>query len=290
MKPVTLEIMEALYARMNLDHEEKRYLGHLQKGFQGECQLIESFNGMSCPHILLTNVTFQPKNAGHIQLDALLLIKEATIIYEVKNYSGDWIYGPEYFSKGEIEIPNPKIQALRTKNNFKQLLRELGYGGITVEACVVFVNAEFTLYEVSPDKNVIFAAQIADHIQRLEKFPRPYAAEFDRLAATLRAAALPEEPFQRHMPTYDFHTLRKGIRCGVCGELAQAKTQRKHSCDACGAEGLNSDGLLRAIDEFRLLFPNQHLSGRILSEWCGGMLSSSRCRKILQSMRTQRCE
>ena len=41
MKPVTLLMMEALNARMNLDAEEKRYLGNLLKGFNGEFAFSE---------------------------------------------------------------------------------------------------------------------------------------------------------------------------------------------------------------------------------------------------------
>ena len=290
MKPVTLLMMEALNERMNLDAEEKRYLGNLLKGFNGEFAFSERLGDLKCEHILLKDLIFDPKYSGQIQLDALMFIKDCVIIYEVKNYSGDWIHGSECYRNGDIEIPNPLIQATRTKNNFKRLLSELGFDGIFVEACVVFVNPEFTLYQAEADKNVIFASQINAHIARLEQYARPYSFEFNRLSAALRAATRPDKVFHKQIPAYRFETLQKGIRCSACGCLAQRISQRRYHCNSCGFIGLNNEAVIRALQEFQLLFPEKRLNGRLLSEWCDGVLSHSQCKKIMKERLTQNFE
>ncbi|MGP6138583.1 MULTISPECIES: nuclease-related domain-containing protein [unclassified Jeotgalibaca] len=290
MKPITLLIMEALHERMELGIEDKRYLGQLEKGFDGEFKFCERLTSMTCPHILLTDMSLNPKYAGQVQIDALLLVKDSVIIYEVKNYRGDWIYGEESYRNGEIEIPNPMIQALRSKNNFKNFLKEIGYVGINVEVCVAFVNPDFTLYQAPAAKNVIFVSQIKNHIARHDQYPRPIAFEFHELAVALRAAALPGKAFQKQIPAYSFESLRKGVRCGSCGSLAQRVSQRTHQCKRCGCLGLNNDGVVRAIEEFQLLFPGKRLTGRVLMEWCDGVLSNSQCKKIIKEKLTQNGE
>lgn len=285
MKPATLLMMESLNIRMKLTLEEKRYLGNLMKGFTGEHAFKARLENLKCDHILLTDLNFNPKYSGQIQLDALLFIKDSIIIYEVKNYSGDWIYTREFYRNDDMEIPNPVLQVMRTKNNFKRLLRELGFENISVEACVVFVNPDFILYQAEVDKNVIFSSQINTHIKRLEHNAHLYTFDFTQLVQALRGATIPGKVFRKQIPEYCYDSLQKGIRCIHCGNLAQRISQRIHRCRNCGDVGQNNEAVHRAIEEFQLLFPEKRLTGRLLLEWCDGALCYSQCCKILQKFR-----
>lgn len=283
MKPQTLKIMEALNARMALNGDEKRYLQNLRKGYAGERRFVEHFAQLKSPHILLADLNFNTKYSGQIQLDLLLLIKNSLVIYEVKNYSGEWHFGNESFSNENQEIPNPTIQALRSKNNFKRLLKGLGYEGVHVEVVVVFVNPDFTLYGAPLDKNVLLPSQINTHLNSLSKLPRPYDFTFSNLAEELRENESPGEAFHKHIPHYTYSALSKGVFCSDCGVMVKRISQRSYQCPNCRLIGRNQEGVCKSINEFKLLFPNEQLTAVKLNQWCGDFLSYPQCALILRS-------
>lgn len=286
MKPPTLQIMEAIEARMALQSDGRRYLESLRKGYEGEVQFIRKLSALRCPHILLNDLLLHPKFSGQIQIDSLLIIKDSIVLYEVKNYSGNWTYGTENFKNDAMEIPNPMIQALRTKNNFKQLIRECGYTNINVEVCVVFIHPEFTLYNAPFNKNMVFHSQISNHISYLEKSAKPISWLFDDLITILETVKLPPEIFKRQIPPYEYAHLKKGIRCEKCNQILQRKSQRVSYCSICKNNSYNNDGVVRAIEEFRLLFPDKKLTGRLLMDWTDNSLSHTRCKVILKKARS----
>ena len=286
MKPPTLQIMEAMDARVALKSDGKKYLENLRKGYEGEIQFIGKLSALQCPHILLNDLMVHPKFSGQIQIDSLLIIKDSIILYEVKNYSGNWTYGTETFKNDAIEIPNPMIQALRTKNNFKQLIREFGYPNMNVEVCVVFIHPEFTLYQAPFNKNMIFHSQISDHMSHLEQFAKPLSWVFDELITFLGTVKLPPEIFKRQIPPYEYADFKKGIRCEKCNQILRRKSQRVSYCSICKSDSYNNDGVVRAIEEFRLLFPEKKLTGRLLMDWTDNTLSHTRCKVILKEARS----
>lgn len=282
MKPITLRMMEALADRMVLDKECVIYLQNMRNGYEGECEFGVLMESLKSPHLLLHDLYFEPKFSGAIQIDFLLLIGNSIIVYEVKNYSGVWTYGEEVYRQGNMERSNPLIQLARTKNNFKILLREMGYSHITVEAVVLHIGKNFTLLQAPDNRNVVLPTQISDHLAKLNSYQYPISEQLANLAQVLPKRTMDPPPFTKMIPEYSFEALRKGLRCEQCGELAVRFSQRIYHCQSCNYKGRNRTAIKSAIDEFKLLFPDQVLSGFTLSKWCDGTISPSHCRKILR--------
>lgn len=282
MKPKTLELLEAMEGRMLLNDDQKRYVWNLQCGYRGECEFVQLMESLRSPHILLRDLYFEPKFSGQIQIDFLLLVGNTVIIYEVKNYSGMWQHSEEMYRQSGMERANPLIQLARTKNNFKALLRELGYPQANVDAVVFHVGSTFTLLGAPENRNVILPTQIQDHLTKLNHYQYAVSDTLVDLAVALEVAALPAPPFLKMIPEYQFESMRKGLRCCECRGFVERSSQRLYRCQACGHKGHCGDAVRTALADYRLLFPEHKISGAVLADWCGGLISGSQCRRILQ--------
>lgn len=281
MKPRTLEILEAIEGRVLLSDEQKRYLWNMQSGYRGECEFFSLMETLTCPHILLRDLYFEPKFSGAIQIDFLLLVGNTVIIYEVKNYTGVWQHTEDVYRQSGVERANPTIQVARTRNSFKALLREIKHEQVNVDAVVFHIGSTFTLLGAPENRNVILPTQIADHLTKLNHYQYTVSQSLINLASDLESRALPAPPFMKMVPEYAFESMRKGIRCCECRVFIERASQRRYHCQSCGYEGHCGDAVRRALADYRLLFPDCKVSGPILAEWCGNRVSTSQCQRII---------
>lgn len=281
MKPQTLKMMEALDGRTAFNDEQKRYLRNMKSGYRGECEFVGVMDSLVCPHILLRDLYFEPKFSGVIQIDFLLLVGNTAIIYEVKNYTGVWQHAEDAYRQKEFERANPLIQLARTKQSFKSLLRELGYTQVIVDAVVIHMGSTFTLLGAPENRNVILPTQIKDHVMKLNHYQYPVSQSLIALSTQLRTAAISAPPFTKTIPEYSFESLKKGLRCGKCRGFVEPLSQRIYRCSLCDHEAYSADAVQAAIVDYRILFPDRKLSGSVLAEWCGGLVSLSKCRRSL---------
>lgn len=228
-KSETLLLLESLAARMVTNTELQKQLSINMKGYLGEI----NYQTLLSDFFTLSDLYLEPKNGQRFQVDHLVCVAGFIFIYEVKNYSFEWEYNEEYFSRSEkLEIPNPLIQLTRTKHNFKQLLKEIGFGHIPVKAAVVFVHSEFTLFNAPRGKALILPTQIPEHIEYMKQFPKPTTEIIDA-AEVIQKLALKPEVFRKNIPDYEYHDLKKGLRCVQCGSLDLIVNSKKYSCSDC---------------------------------------------------------
>ncbi|WP_373765692.1 nuclease-related domain-containing protein [Jeotgalibaca porci] len=282
MKPNTLRVMEALNGRSTFNDEQFRYLRNMQGGYNGECEFVAVMEDLKCPHILLRDLYFEPKFSGPIQIDFLLLIGNTAVIYEVKNYSGVWQYSEEAYRQKEFERANPLIQLARTKQNFKALLRELGYTHVTVDAVVFHVGTTFTLLGAPENRNVILPTQIQEHVTKLNQYQYDVSQSLVDLSGQLELAVRVAPPFTKMIPEYSFGSLKKGLKCEACAGFVERFSQRICLCPSCGHKTNRADAVEAAITDYEFLFPDRKLSGSVLAEWCGGLISQSHIRSVIR--------
>lgn len=274
--------MEALDGRTIFNDEQKRYLWNMQSGYRGECEFVGVMDSLICPHILLRDLYFEPKFSGVIQIDFLLLVGNTAIIYEVKNYTGVWQHVEDAYRQKKFERANPLTQLARTKQSFKSLLRELGYTQVIVDAVVIHVGSTFTLLGAPENRNVVLPTQIKEHMTKLNHYQYAVSQSLIDLSTQLRTAAISAPPFTRMIPDYSFESLKKGLRCDKCRGFVERLSQRVYRCSSCNHEAYSAEAVHAAIVDYRILFSDRKLSGSVLAEWCGGLVSPSQCRNVLR--------
>lgn len=277
--PLELKALRSLDLRMRLSPEDKQHYLNLEKGFDGEVAFDLWLVELSPKCLILADLLLE-QNYSTFQIDTLVLFKETIHLFEVKNFAGDFDIKDDKWSllSGE-EIKNPLHQLNRSEALFKQLLRKHLKISFPVKAHLVFVNPHFTLYNASPEMPIIFPSQINRFIQKLNGRPSNITQKHLQIGKQLVARHQTDSPFSR-LPDYNFSQLQKGIACVQCASWMNAE-ERKMVCHVCSRIEDNETAIMRHVEEFKILFPNQKIATNTILDWCGGAVSSKKVQRVL---------
>jgi hypothetical protein len=276
---VVFKTLKILNKRMKLTEDDQRYYLNQEKGFQGEIQfdaLTEKLQ-RSC-HIL--NDLQLESNKSNFQLDSSLIFQENYSLFEVKNYEGEYVYGAEYFKTiGGRDIQNPLDQVKRSKLLLSNLLQSLG-SKLTVEAYVIFINPRFTLYQTPPDLPFVLPTQLDTFMKKLDQKPSRLNQSHKNIADKLISLHQTVPPYTQ-LPAYEYETIKKGMTCCKCDSFDVTIVGKKLICDKCGCIELVTVAVMRNVEEFKLLFPEQKITTNVIHEWCGVVNSRKRISRVL---------
>ncbi|MUK90581.1 NERD domain-containing protein [Ornithinibacillus sp. L9] len=274
-----LIILELLNKRKTLTNKEKQHLFNLKKGYDGELIFDTLTEKLQCECLILNDLLLKVNNTT-FQIDSLLIAPVKIYFYEVKNYEGDYIYeSDKLFKKPRIEVINPLHQLSRSESLLRQLLLSLGFNP-PIDASVVFINPTFTLYQAPLDKPFIFPTQINQHMEDLNVTPSKLNDNHKKLAEKLLSLNLDDSPFSQ-ITAYQYDELRKGITCLSCNSFSVTVANSKCVCLECGNVELVTNAVLRAIKEFKILFPDKKITTTVIYDWCRVVGSKKTLRRIL---------
>lgn len=202
----------------------------------------------------------------------------------MKNYEGEFIYREEslYKINSKLEIINPLYRLTRSKLLFKQLLKELGYGHFSVEAYIVFINPNFTLYEAPHLPNLLRLSNLERHFKQIDVGLVPLKDDHQLLASKLCAQINPDN-LDYNLPEYGYDSLEKGTSCLKCGRFIGKTVDKHYTCKSCGHQEPSNAAVFRHIQEYQRLFPTQKVTVSMIYDWCGRVPSRNRIRSVLQS-------
>ncbi|OIJ17034.1 nuclease [Anaerobacillus alkalilacustris] len=273
-------MLEYLNTRMSLSEKEKQHFFNLKKGYDGEKIFDALTEKIQCECLILNDLLLKQNNTI-FQIDSLIIFQESIYIFEVKNYEGDYYYESERLYKApNFEINNPLIQLSRSESLLRQLLQNLGFS-LPIYAYVIFINPEFTLYQTPLNKPFIFPTQINRYLEKLNKISSKLNEKHKVLADQLISLHINDSPFKL-LPSYDYDHLQKGISCATCSSFSITIEGRKCVCKKCGHEEVVATSVLRNVNEFKLLFPNQKITTNIIHDWCKVVNSKKRIRRVLE--------
>lgn len=178
------------------------------------------------------------------------------------------------------EYKNPVYQLKRSAALLRQLLQTLKQN-YPVEASVVFINPEFTLYQAPMDQPIVLPTQVNRFIKDLNKTPSNLNDGHTKLAQHLMSLHQPKNPFTV-WPKYHFEQLKKGIHCKTCKSLPLTIKSKDLVCKKCGGNEKIEQAILRNIKEFQLLFPERKLTTQNIYEWCNLDLSKRTICRVLK--------
>lgn len=154
-----LKVLRILNKRMKLTADDQRYYLNQEKGFEGEVQFDRLTEKLQRECHILNDLQLE-NNKSSFQLDSSLIFQETLTLFEVKNFEGKYIYDAEYFKTiSGRDIQNPLDQLKRSKLLLSNVLQSLG-SKLTVEAYVIFINPQFTLYQTPPDLPFILPTKL----------------------------------------------------------------------------------------------------------------------------------
>ena len=281
MEPVELLILEALNCRMKLTEKDKQTYLSLKKGYEGEVLFDSKTLKLECDCFILNDLLLKHNNTV-FQIDSLIITQERIYLCEIKNYEGDYYYeNDRLYVITKSEITNPLNQLSRTETLFRQLLQSLGCNPL-IDAKVIFINPEFTLYQAPLNKPFVFPTQVNRYLTNIERATSMLNGKQRSLASKLTSMHLTESSY-RILPSYSYDELQRGITCVKCNSFWVMVEGKRCICFDCHNEEKISDALLRAMKEFKLLFPKRKLSTNELYYWCNESFSKERIRRFLKN-------
>lgn len=277
--PKELQILEVLHTRMELqEHDRQRYLS-LKKGLEGEMLFDSHTRQLNLDCLVINDLLLQINNIT-FQIDTLL-IADSIYFYEIKNFEGDfYLKDNRLYNNLNFELNNPLTQLTRTESLLRQLLQSLGIN-TNIHSFVVFINPEFTLFQAPIDKPIILPTQINRYMKRLNSLNSKITQKHKTLANKLISLHLEQSPYTK-LPDYTYEHLKKGTVCHICKSFDINVEGRSCICGKCGNTQLVTETVLRSVEEFKLLFPEEKITTRGIHEWCR-IFSKKRISRILNS-------
>ncbi|WP_210367320.1 nuclease-related domain-containing protein [Bacillus sp. REN3] len=275
-KSKELKILQALDHRMILPEKEKLQLVNLVKGLEGEIELDRWLGKLEIDCLILNDLLFEMNNT-HFQIDSLLITEDTIYAFDAKNYEGEFYYeGGRLKTLAGNEVKDPLLQLRRSETLMRQMLKSIN-SNLSLEAYDVFTNPEFTLWQAPLNQPIILPTKINRFMKKINNKHSRLNSNHKKLAEKLMSLNLPESPYIR-LPSYEYDQLEKGIHCGTCQFPLRPHKGRTLICENCSTVESTESAVLRAVDEFRLLFPKKKITTSSIHEWCNFIVS----RKIIQ--------
>lgn len=281
-----LQVLRSLHPRMELTEKEKNYYLSLEKGYEGELRFDHLAKDLQEERFIINDLLLQVNNS-YFQIDSLLISQGIIHLLDIKNFEGEfYLEADNLFSvKTGREYKNPVIQLNRAATLFRQLLRNLKYNYL-VEASVVYVNPEFTLYQAPMDQPFILPTQVNSFLRGLNTTPSVLNDGHQNLAQKLLSLHQTKNPYTQ-LPEYEYDQLQKGVYCRNCKSFQVTVGYAYIVCKNCGQKESYEQAILRNVKEFTLLFPERRITTVEIYEWCKVDISQKTIQRILKKNFTQ---
>lgn len=279
-RPTNLIMMESLFCRMKLKPEDKYYYFSLRKGYEKECLYDKLINGKVDDCMVFNDLTFK-SGQRYFQIDSLIIQENIAFIYEIKGFSGSYFYGEEFFSsKKEYQPDNPLNQLVKTKNRLREIFKARGIN-LQIEGYIIFINSEFTLYNLPEIPSFILPSQIHEHIDNIQKSTCCKVKDQERIIQVLHEEHVLEYPY-KELPPYTFEELKKGLYCKKCFSFDLEYGRRKYTCRKCSYQQIMIQRILEAVEEYRILFSEEKITTSQIYRWCGEEIKLDRIKYCLK--------
>ncbi|MCD8510222.1 MAG: NERD domain-containing protein, partial [Bacillus sp. (in: Bacteria)] len=279
-------VRRALFCRDGLDENQRRYYLNLENGYKGECIFDEYVKALPDDWLILNDLTLEHNNTT-VQIDSLLASSKNLYLIDTKYLENDYFFNKEderfypchYNGDGKDYL----MQLRRCESNFRTILTSAGLHHFTVISRLVFVHPAFSLYELPREHPaVVLPTQINRFIDNIKKQPAGISSAHRKLADHLLTKCVSKKNFDT-APDYTYEGLKKGLFCGGCLSEMVGDSWYSVKCRKCGCEEKIDDAVLRAIEDYILLFPERPLTTVDIWDWCGGWMSDHIIRRILKT-------
>ncbi|WP_319922076.1 nuclease-related domain-containing protein [Neobacillus dielmonensis] len=264
---------------MVLSPSDKQHYLNLKKGYEGEVMFDQRTEKLTCDCLILNDLLFKV-NSTTFQIDSLIIFQGTIRFFEIKNFEGNFIYEDECFQTvGNKKIANPHHQLIRSDLLLHQLLQSHKII-LPIEAQVVFVNPQCTLYECPCNKPFILPTQMDAYLAKLDNTPSKLSEKHSSIAEKLISLYIKKSPYTQ-LPSYKYEHLRKGNICPLCFSFSIKVVGSKLICLECGYEEKVENAVMRNVKEIMLLFPEMKITTNLVHEWCQVIDSKRRLSRIL---------
>ncbi|UJF15599.1 NERD domain-containing protein [Jeotgalibaca sp. MA1X17-3] len=278
--PEELFVLQILEQRMSLSSPLKHRLYTLQVGYDGEIIFDKWLLAMEWDSIVIHDLRIK-QNFSEVQIDTLVITNKKIFIFEIKNFIGEYYWESQtLFKKPNKQVKNPLHQLERSKLLIRQLVNEWQCD-YSVEASLIFVHPQFTLFNASLEAPIILRSQIEERLHAFKRLSSGITLENKIFAEKLVQMHLSTNSFSQ-LPNYQYHQLKKGVPCAHCQSLLTQLRGRKCFCNHCNLQENIYASIHRLTKEFSLLFPEEQITVKKIYDFSGEIVSKQVIRTALK--------
>jgi RNase P subunit RPR2 len=276
-----LMAMRYLNTRIELTKKERFHYLNLEKGYEGELKFDLLAKNLQEERFIINDLLLELNNS-HFQIDSLIISQGVIHLLDIKNFEGDcYLESDKLFSVTTgREYKNPVNQLKRCATLFRQLLQNLQQN-YPVEASVIFINPEFTLYQAPMDQPIFLPTQVNRFFRDINNTPSTLNEAHQKLAQKLISLHQTKNRFTL-LPEYSYDQLKKGVYCKNCRSFQVTIKNSDFVCHNCGEQERIEQAILRNVKEFKQLFPDRNITTQSIYEWCKVDLCKKTIRRILK--------
>ncbi|MDR7239081.1 nuclease-related domain-containing protein [Neobacillus drentensis] len=273
--------LRSLNTLMGLTQEERFHYFNLEKGYEGEVKFDRMAEKLQEERYTINDLLLKVNNS-YFQIDTTLVSQEVIRLLDVKNFEGDFCLEKDRFFlvKTGREYKNPIGQLNKCASQFRQLLQDLKLNYL-VEATIIFINPEFTLYNAQVDHPIILPNQVSRFLKSINDTSSKLNDGHKKLAQQLISLHQTKNPFTQ-VPTYQYEQIKKDIYCKFCSSFLVSLQNHLFVCGKCGGHETVEDAILRKVKEFQLLFPERKITTTTIYEWCNVDLTKRTFCRVLK--------
>lgn len=293
---VKLLYLRALFCRDGLDEKKRKYFFHLYKGYLGECDFDnEWLTRLPDGWIILNDLELEHNNSP-FQIDSLLIASKTIYLLDAKTFENEYYYDPSderiYYVGYNHDGNDALNQLKRSERLLKSLLHTMGYDDFIVTKKLIFGNPDFTLFGLPHGLPIVLPSQLNGFIEGLRNQKIENGSRQNNLANALIEKTLSTNPWRfLERVNFNYKDLKKGFFCEKCFSLMVKSSWYKLRCTKCGCVEKIDDAVMRNVDDYRLLLPENVITTKDIYEWCGGKVagvSMKTIRRILGNNMNQR--
>lgn len=279
-KSKELEVYETLNGRINFTQEQKAKIRNLQKGYEGEKRFSNQLNELTNQRYIPLFDILLEESGTVFQLDCLLIFPHEIILLEVKNYYGEFMLNEDYLYSlsHKKRYRNPLHQLQRSQLQLSEFFTKHNIN-MPLTSHVIFINQEFTLFHAEHSPKIILPTQLEAFLKKLNNKAGTIQQSHYNIAKSLLDQQF-NYPLHNRLPEYCYSQLQKGILCKSC-RIHLINENRKVYCARCGKEEQMEVAIMRNVHEYHLLFPEEKISIKKITDWCGDMISKSAIKRAL---------
>jgi hypothetical protein len=287
--PTRLELLQELNKREALIHDKdmQAELNRQERGLEGEQILLDHIKDIAPNHwIVLRNVWIN--YFGIFECDLILITSDTVYLFEVKNYSGIFEIDQHIGKHGNKSVGNNVVsQGIKSTINLRNILQN-SIHDLSVVGVIAFVgrNNQIIIKDTIKDLNILSSNEVRDFIWNIRKTETQYLGypiDSKRIIQILAEYEISAPyPPEKDIPKAIFQNIRKGIRCGHCGNFQNTLSKKYLSCE-CGLFEPRKETIIRTICEYGVLNYQKHLQTKALLKFFNGDISRSNLLGHLQN-------
>lgn len=280
-EPTKLDVERIVYQRTFSPSRDDYYkLKNLEAGVLGEQTVFNYLKKYGLDDwIVVRNIWLN--HGGPFEADLILLTNHGPYLFEVKNYSSEFIFekGVSSFN-GQINSGNPINQTSRNTINLQNIWNRVNVRGFLVLVGVdnyVEINSEI------PDIKVVKRNELKREIGKIVKREDDYRGRPNNKKYLLKQ--LEKHEIERYhgpkpLSKKQLSRLRKGIYCLNCKSFDVDIKRKTVEC-ACNFTEERELAILRTICEYGVLTFDKDLKVGNLAKFFGNQVSRLSIRKVL---------